>query len=303
MLQSHGDQDSPHPTSPDEYLEKAPIGVVLRMTLLLTLSFPGCQGVMWPFKVVLSIFAIVGLVHPKVMKQAEFWLVLGVANFALQNVYNWEFTDNHVCLYSYWYLAIALSLISPDPAAILALNGRLMIGLVFLFATLQKVLSPAYMSSDAFLFFLLRDRRFFPIAKLVGIRHEEWATLHSSMRELVSPIQVPVNDQLLILATSLTWWTIFIEGLIAATFLFPQVPLARKCSNWAILLFVATTGTVAHVIGFAWILLIMGYAQCPRHYRKTSTAYHCLFGLMIVFSFSQIRALMGRVSPLFTATY
>ncbi len=280
--------------------ERGRFDVIVRMTLLLTLLFPGCNGTLWSFKIFLSVVSIAGLVNPHITSKPNFWLVLGFTNFALQNVYNWAYTDNHVCLYSYWYLAIFCALMSSTTMATLAANARIMIGLVFLFATLQKLLSDEYMKTNAVNFFLLCDQRFSPLVQLVGIQESECAAIRRSINQLLSPILLPGNTRLTLLATLITWWTVLIEAVIAVAFLFPRAPLIRRAPDVPLLVFIITVSPIATVLGFAWILLIMGYTQCSVLKKKTSLAYLLLFALIICFKSSQVKVSMSRLIALFT---
>jgi hypothetical protein len=279
-------------------LEESRLETVLRMTLLLSLEFPGPQTGLWMFKTFMNVMCVAGLLYPPVARRAAFWLWLSIASFALRNVYNWAYTDNHVALYSYWYLALGCALSSRAPMAILALNARLMIGLVFMFATLQKLLSPEFIKGDSVTFFLLHDRRFFSLAQFAGIHADQCAAVRSSMEQLVSSIDLPVNARLKLLAMSLTWWTVLVESVIALSFLVPRSPRLRAYPDLALFVFVLTTFPVAPVIGFAWILLTMGYSQCPAKMKKVMVAYQVIFILAVCFGYPQFRALLAQLASL-----
>jgi hypothetical protein len=281
-------------------LERDKFDVIVRMTLLLTLLFPGCNGGLWPFQMILSLASIAGLVNPAITRKPDFWVVLGLSNFALQNVFNWAYTDNHVCLYSYWYLAISCAIMSRAPMPTLAANARCMIGLVFLFATFQKILSIEYTRTCAVKFFLLSDRRFLPLVQLVGVQERQCATIRRSMDQLLSPIQLPGDAALSVLATSITWWTVLIEAVIAIAFLLPRTPLIGRAPDVPLFVFIMTVTPIATVMGFAWILLIMGYSQCLGHKRKTIFTYHLIFILLICFRYAQLKMLASRLIALFT---
>ena len=64
--------------------------------------------------------------------------------------------------------------------------------------------------------------------------------------------------------------------------------------NGLLLFFVATTYAVAPVLGFAWILLIMGLAQCPSSLPKTRLAYMTAFALVYAFYGEQIKVHLFR---------
>ncbi len=285
------------PSAPAAAFSENRFATVARMTLLLTLLFPGCLN-LWLFRVLLTIASIAGLAKPQIARRPEFWLVLGLTNFGLQNVYNWAYTDNHVCLYSYWYLAISCALFSETPMRVLAANARAMVGLVFLFATLQKLLSAEFVSTDAVTFFLVHDRRFFRLGQLAGLHSNQVASLHRSMSELLPSIPLPLSPRLAAMAEFITWWTVFLEGAIALAFLCRRASRVGRICDLALLVFVATVGPIAPVMGFGWVLLIMGYCQCSDFKRITLVVYQALFVLAICFSFTRVNALITKLSAL-----
>ncbi len=108
-----------------------PVDLVLRLTLVMTLLFPGD---LWFHRIYMRILAVLGFIYLPVLRKQWYWLLLFVLNLSVQNLYNWAASDNHKWLYSYWYLAVALSVGGTRPRQVLAVNARLLIGLTFFFA-------------------------------------------------------------------------------------------------------------------------------------------------------------------------
>jgi hypothetical protein len=64
-------------------------------------------------------------------------------------------------------------------------------------------------------------------------------------------------------ALLLSVWTLLVEGVIAVAFLLPgRARLLRAARNVSLLTFAFSTYAIATVTGFAWILIVLGIAQC-----------------------------------------
>jgi hypothetical protein len=234
--------------------------------------------------------AAIALLLPGYLRQPHLWIALTVLA-ALRVLLNWPMADNHAYLLCYWCLAVALAFISHNPQACLAVNGRLLIGLAFVCATLWKVvLSPDYLDGRFFRVILITDLRFEPLALLAGGLTPE---LLESLRQfvtqhvdgqLVEASDVPQEPACFLwLASIMTWWTVLLEGVIAVAFLWPVECRITKWRDALLLLFCATTYVVAPVEGFGWLLLAMGVAQCGTERRKTCRAYLVVFGLILLY--------------------
>jgi len=61
------------------------------------------------------------------------------------NYYDRLLIDNHKKLLTYWVLAFVLASLVPDESSrdrVLSINGRILLGLCFLFAVIAKLMSP-----------------------------------------------------------------------------------------------------------------------------------------------------------------
>ena len=235
--------------------------------------------------VLTAVIAVVLLSNRRLLHHPAPWLIGAVLLTAWQ-MSQWYLFDNHVWLTTYWIFAIGLSLTSPIRQRALAVNGRLMIGLIFALAAAWKLGSPEFRSTDFFHYSLLGDDRFSFVAEYAGgldgatraadqvatqglaARPEEWVTLHS-------------NDAIRRIALVFTLWGAIIEVAIAAAWLLPTHRW-RWLRPATLLAFVSTTYLIVPVGGFGCLLMAMGLTQegeggWPR------TAYCAAFGLLLLY--------------------
>lgn len=198
-----------------------------------------------------------------------FWLALFAAMFVAL-LRSWWTTDDHIFLIAYWALALGLATLEEDPAAALARHARLLLGFVFLFATLWKVLSWSYVSGSMFHYLLLVDPRFARVTELAGaVSSADLAAnfVHvDGVRRNALPGTTLVDAPLVgTLAFILTWATIAIEGLLAAAFLLPEARVPGWVRDGLFLAFLTGTYLLAPVLLFGVLLVAMGISQAsPR---------------------------------------
>jgi hypothetical protein len=234
--------------------------------------------------------AAAGLLLPGLLRQPGLWIALTFLT-GLRVVLDWSLADNHAYLLCYWCLAVSIALCSRDPSACLAVNGRLLIGLAFFFATLWKVgLSTDYLDGRFFRITLLTDPRFAGFAQLAGgLLPEHFEDLRMFVKQhvdgqLFAPSFLPTEPlRFRLLATAMTWWTVAIEGALALTFLWPVERGLSKMRDAILLTFCVTTYAVATVAGFGWLLLALGVAQCEPERRKTQLLYLLVFALILFY--------------------
>ena len=71
-----------------------------------------------------------------------------------------------------------------------------------------------------------------------------------------------LTARLALLADVLTWWTLAIEGAVALAFLCPGPSWLGRHRDHLLITFTVTTYLAAPVLGFGWLLLVLGLAQC-----------------------------------------
>jgi hypothetical protein len=263
-----------------------PEAVALRLTLLGLVLRPPAGA--WIRAATLAL-AAVGLLWPRALRHPALWLALAVP-LGARVVSGWPLGDNHAYLFVYWCAAAAIALRAAESRAALAWNARVLVGLVFAFATLWKVgLSDDFADGRFFRAVLVTDERFEPLARVAGgVNGDDLAALRAFVRAPVSGELPPLADppreptRLRRVAILATYWTLAIEGALALAFLWPGPALARL-RDPLLLLFCATTFAFAPVEGFGWLLLAMGAAQSDPRRPRVRLAYVAVFALLLVY--------------------
>jgi len=262
-------------------LDFEPLAALPLLTLVLLLTATPDQ---WYLRGPLIALAAVGVVNRDWLAKPVFWYLaatlLGTAVYL-----NWEASDNHKYLFVYWALALcgAFSLPRGEQAAALAASSRWLIGLCMLLATLWKLAMPDYRDASFFEFTLLSDQRFAHFtAAVTGLPLTALAenrALESLLREghlvgaAVESVRLQSAPIVARIAWLMTWWTVAIEGALAAAFLAPDRPRTARLRNALLLVFGATTYGLAPVRGFGWMLMLLGMAQCEERDRAWRPLY------------------------------
>lgn len=261
--------------------------LALRLTLVDLLLRPVGGWTLRPFTLAL---AALGLIAPGFLRAPVLWLGLTFLT-GMRVVLDWPLPDNHAYLLFYWCLAVTISLALGDKEKILSVNARLLIGLVFAFSVLWKlVLSPDFMNGTFFGVTLLADPRFEGFARVVGGLSAEG---YDALREFVIGVYVPygqasvpeIPPRLAALSRFLTYWTIAIESAVAVFFLLPAQLAASRVRDYLLIIFCVTTYGVANVDGFGWLLLAMGVAQAGEGRTRVRLLYAAAFLLIIFYGY------------------
>jgi hypothetical protein len=239
----------------------------------------------WGVRPLVLVLAVAGLLAPAVAASARFFALLA-ALAGLRVLLDWPLPDNHAYLLAIWCSALAVSLGGPRPRAILARNARLLVGLAFALATLQKAaIAPDYMDGTFFRWALAVDPRFEELGALLG---RSGADLERTRAFLEAwPGEAPPGAAfvetaaLRAAAHAFTWATVLLEGAVALLFLAPPAFGLGRARDAALLLFCAGTYAVAPVAGFGWLLLAMGVAQSEG--RLARWAYLAVFALVALY--------------------
>lgn len=275
--------------------------LVAAMTLLLLIMHTVSVWYMQVGVLCLSVFAVL---HRPLVRSALFWFAITFI-LAVGHYQGWFYIDNHKYLITYWCLAVGLSRLAEDPARFLALNARLLIGLAFLFAVLWKIISEDYLSGAFFEATLLQDTRFHGVAEVLGgvpaADLQQNVQNISGLLDFGDPeagVSINTGGRIAALAQFMTWWTIGIEAVVAACFLWPE---DRGLSQWRDLLlfaFLLTTYPLAPVVGFAWVLTAMGTAQCStRQFRYWPVLYTLAFLAVMASAYLPFSRAKGLLLP------
>ncbi len=250
----------------------------------------------WYLRTPLIFLCILGVAFEQVLRRPAFWYV--IATLLGTTVYlNWESSDNHKYLFVYWALTMCAvtSLPREQQGSSLAISSRWLLALCMLLATVWKAVNPQYMDGGFFEYELLTDRRFESFASLVTgmpavelhTNQELWGLLHHGhLRGLkVDGVQLSTHDGIRPLALFLTLWTVLIEGILAVLYFLPNTRRVAVIRNTLLIVFAATTYSVANVRGFGWMLMLLGMAQSEDRDRDFRLAFLGGFLLIQAYTF------------------
>jgi hypothetical protein len=248
------------------------------------------------------VLAASSLLRPALRRAPLLWLLGGAV--LLGGAYaDWDTTDNHKYLMAYGCLAWFASLRSQDVETTLARNGRLLVGLCFLFASAWKWLSPDYLDGRFFHYELLTDGRFGRLMTFVsGISVETVDQNHAAVTALLDPASTLTSVRLAdtpvfaTLGRAMTWWTIAIESVLAIAFLWPTERGPARLRHALLLLFVLSTYAIAPVIGFGSVLAILGFVQTTQAQPRLRSAYLFVFVLLEVYQTPWLQLLLGSTA-------
>ena len=271
--------------SMSEWLGAQGIALPLRLSLLGILLAPIGD---WIVRPMILLVAVAGLLSERVLRSRGTWWLL-VALTSWRVIADWPLADNHSYLWIYWCLAIALALQTRAPAQTLAGSARLLIGLVFFFASHWKgVLSEDFVDGRFFRLLFLTDERFEDLTLLFGgmteVGLEQLRTLlernvHRSVEVIPATLKTEAVRRLAQLATI---GTLALEAGIALFFLLPRRAGVQLVGDLLLIGFCATTYVLAPVPGFGWLLLAMGVAQRSAERAAIGWLYLVTFLLMIL---------------------
>lgn len=267
------------------------------LTFLMFVYYAGEPG--FPFLVMapLSVALLMaGILWPGLRRSPWLWLYIAVA-VVWARLPELLVMDNHHWLIAYWCISVVSCLAAAPraPEPLVARNARLLLGLAMAFAVVQKLRTGEFVNGDFFEFLLLAGDRFeafseivlrVPAADLAANRAALASLLTpGASAELVTEVQLSGPGHLRAAAIALSVWTLAIEGAIAVAFLWPgRKPALRAVRNGALLLFAVSTYSIATVGGFAWILMILGVAQCEPEDRLARFGYAAVFLLVLVYT-------------------
>jgi hypothetical protein len=262
--------------------------LALRLTLVSLLLKP--VGGAWTRPAIAGL-AAAGLLFEAPRRSAWLWsTLLALATWRVAS--GWPLGDNHAYLLCYWLLAALLASRARDGDAALAWNARALIGLVFAFAVLWKLLlSPDYLDGRFFLVTLVDDARFESFTRLAaGLDVGALSALRDLVREHQDGLRPPLPGdpalpaRLVAVAQALTGSLLALESALALAFLAPAATRVSRARDAILLCFCATAYALAPVEGFGWLLLCMGAAQCEPERTLTRRAYVTVFAIVLLAS-------------------
>lgn len=232
------------------------------------------------------ILSIVGfaLLAPDAYRNGRIWFTLAMLT-GWRVWSDWPLSDNHAYLLSYWCLALALAFSQKENKNMLAINARLLIGLVFLFASIQKGLSSNYLDGTFFVTTFLLDGRFEDLTVLLtSLNYQQlyemrdWLESASPDQSTLATTPFIIPESLRMLAQFSTWWNLIEQILVAVLFLSPVNSRLYHYRDAFLLLFCVTAYAIAPVSSFGWLLIAMAIAQCNN--QKTRMKYLIVYALL-----------------------
>jgi hypothetical protein len=244
-------------------LEAEPLLLLARCSLLVVLINSHLDP---PVFVLMAVACVVALPNPRIVLSPWFWAGLFVG-IGTRQLSDWHTIDDHIVATTYWCGALALGLAAQDRRGTLAASARLLIGMVFAFATAWKLGSGEFIDGRFFRYTLLFDDRFRSIAHVIGgtpgvmdmANHDG---LHALGRADTTGATMLLREgsRNVGVAWTMTIWGVLVEAAVAVSFL---VPLRRHWAwlrHAALYAFAVTAYVIVPVGGFGVLLLVLGSA-------------------------------------------
>lgn len=260
-----------------------PVLLAARLTLLLMVLY---GEAVWRLQIPTIMIAAVGLTFPQAIRHRGLWCLLALLQglIILPNAY---LVDNHKLLLLYWTIALCFSVGS---AAVLRTNARLLLSMCFVLAFSWKAIMGEYLDGSFLHFTMLTDSRFAFFTYLIC--NVPLEALHSNAHRLSALARgqhdsMELLDSSSSLAISLlgSYWTLGTELALGVLFLLPLAGRKFLLNIRCLLLaqFIVITYPIATVIGFGWLLAILGYAQCEPEQAGYRASFIGLFILLQLF--------------------
>lgn len=258
----------------------------LKMIVLMLLLFMEETTIL---AIMTPILTIPGLLINKLLINKYYWALLAFATslpYLLLDLVG--YVPNHKHIYAYLAIAICLTLFMSNQENVLknlGIQAKYIIGLCFLFAVIGKFLAPEFLNGSFFEFTNTADPRFFGFTSFVAdVDMQSLLQNEANMHTLTSKsnpdysFQLNGVEHLSSIGMVISYWTIFIEGMIAISFCLPSSFLISKHRNVFLIAFIITTYPIATVAGFAIVLTSMGFIQSIKDNKLTN---YSLFYLVV----------------------
>lgn len=233
--------------------------------------------------------AALGLVMPPLARRfTSYWLLLLLLYLTSPLDRAWFAPDNHEFLQLYWLLALFISRFATNPIRALKVAARWLIALVFVFATLWKVLAPDFLDGATFEFLFAVEPRLADVAVMTGIQRPVDAGNRAAIEAWREPGSAPeparleVSETVRRISPPLSAATLLVEGAVAVAFLAPMSRRRAWLRDAALLTFIVVTYPLTPVLPFAWVLLSLGAMQSTLSARLRNRLYVGVFATVTV---------------------
>lgn len=240
-----------------------------------------------------------GILFQGVRQFKWFWVVL-TAFYGMWIILYWQTIDNHMYLWGYWLLGIALSRFSKTPNATLRYSAQYLVAGCMVFAVIQKI-NPTFLSGDFFRYTLITDSRFFFIGPLIqfnmmDVIQENRQLIEDMMSHSKRIILTPGPPILDAISMFLTGYVLMIEGGLALLFLGPRRRW-HHAQHWVLFLFFSLYFLLP-IRGFAFTLIAMGMALVNRNDTALKAIYIGFLLYMVTMSDLVVSYLFSSMYPL-----
>lgn len=219
----------------------------------------------WIVEIPITICCALFLLSSKLARSKTLWMVLSVL-LVTGNGINLLEIDNHKFVFAYWTIGCCLSLYARDPAEFIQYTARVLVGLVFLFATIWKIAGGEYHDGHFIHYTILTDSRVEWLCEYVGQLTDQQIEENREMCSLVKdfpdvvPASLHTTESLRSFSRILSFLTLAGEGSLALCLLLPW-RRAQEMGQLLLLGFIVVTYFFLPVIGFAFILAVLGTLQ------------------------------------------
>ncbi|AIM61434.1 hypothetical protein IX49_13225 [Cellulophaga lytica] len=269
--------------------QKLLLTLSLKMLLVVILMFMNDNGYLSIF---IPVIAIPGILFRKVRENKYYWLSLTIFASTFYLVLDlFGYVPNHKHIFAYLIIAVTIAMFLKDknnPLLFLQNQSKIIIGLCFLFASIGKFLAPEFLNGSFFEFTNSSDPRFFGFTSLIGnvdvtLLKQNETNLNSLVNTISTTKTYLLNgtEKIHQFGLIISYWTIFIESLIAISFCLPKRFKLSKYRNIFLVVFILTTYPIATVTGFAIILTLMGFIQ-SLDYESKPTNYSLFYLLVFI---------------------
>jgi len=277
---------------------------VLWFSLLVIVCHFGFDNGMKDVSVLLGVSA---LLFPRIVYSPYSWFLL----FGMQSIdvyLDYGAKANHGWVMWYWSMAITCSFFvnSDTRKVVLHSNARWLLIIVMMVAVFWKAISPVYMSGDFFHRNLVSNPLMTQFTALVTDLDREQVDLNSKQRiVMMSQVQpsayniygFATTEFTKFLALITTWWVLLIE-LVVGFLLLLYNKRADMYAHLFHLWFILVAYAAAPIVGFGWILLVLGYSLLEGDQKRLKLSYYfvgvcmCVYGLPIGYTIFDLFGLM-----------
>jgi len=237
------------------------------------------------------VLVFIVLCWPYVVNKPWFWSVL----LLLQSVdlyFSWLSKANHGWVMWYWCIAMFIAVIQSDKKIefqVIQNSARWLLIIVMLAAVYYKGISPEYMNGDFFEFNLASNMNMVPFVAIISdLSYSELISNARATSDVVGELRTENTELktswvLHYIAIVTTWWVLLIELVIGALLLFYK----KIADWWAHVMhawFIVGAYAAAPIVGFGWILIVLGYALAWDQSKSIRQMYFALAILMLIYT-------------------